>query len=256
MIKFFRHIRKSLLMENPPAGRAGKTGKYFKYAIGEIILVVIGILIALQINNWNETNKDRVYEHKMLTEIKKALEGDIAHFENMASRMDKLDSAANVMAQHILDKSIFIDSSYLHRGGSRYYFLNIGTTYQYNAGPYDALKFSGVEKVTNDSLRNSIISTYDFELPRRRILIEWAERDYEAQYKMLSSFFGPTEVLSHEGHYDYVGKYPKDLFQNPEFAKLLGEIHKRARRVKGYFRGGIPSLKKLVTQIETELNND
>ena len=50
MIKFFRHIRKSLLMEN-------KTSKYFKYAIGEIILVVIGILIALQINNWNESRK-------------------------------------------------------------------------------------------------------------------------------------------------------------------------------------------------------
>ena len=46
MIKFFRKIRQNLLMEN-------KTGKYFKYAIGEIILVVIGILIALQINNWN-----------------------------------------------------------------------------------------------------------------------------------------------------------------------------------------------------------
>jgi len=47
MIKFFRKIRQNLLSE-------GKTGKYFKYAIGEIILVVIGILIALQINNWNQ----------------------------------------------------------------------------------------------------------------------------------------------------------------------------------------------------------
>ena len=47
MIKFFRKIRHNLLMQN-------KTGKYFKYAIGEIVLVVIGILIALQINNWNE----------------------------------------------------------------------------------------------------------------------------------------------------------------------------------------------------------
>ena len=46
MIKFFKHIRKSLLMEN-------KTSRYFKYAIGEIILVVIGILIALQVSNWN-----------------------------------------------------------------------------------------------------------------------------------------------------------------------------------------------------------
>jgi hypothetical protein len=50
MIKFFRKIRQNLLMEN-------KTGKYFKYAIGEIILVVIGILLALQVNNWNEIRK-------------------------------------------------------------------------------------------------------------------------------------------------------------------------------------------------------
>jgi hypothetical protein len=47
MIKFFRHIRRSLLEQN-------KMGKYFKYAIGEILLVVIGILIALSINNWND----------------------------------------------------------------------------------------------------------------------------------------------------------------------------------------------------------
>jgi len=47
MIKFFRRIRQKLIMEN-------KIGKYFKYAIGEIILVVIGILIALQVSNFNE----------------------------------------------------------------------------------------------------------------------------------------------------------------------------------------------------------
>ena len=55
MIKFFRHIRQNLLMEN-------KTGKYFKYAIGEIVLVVIGILIALSINNWNESRKNKILE--------------------------------------------------------------------------------------------------------------------------------------------------------------------------------------------------
>ena len=55
MIKFFRKIRQNLLMEN-------KTGRYFKYAIGEIVLVVIGILIALQINNWNENRKNKIAE--------------------------------------------------------------------------------------------------------------------------------------------------------------------------------------------------
>lgn len=55
MIKFFRKIRYNLMSEN-------KTGKYFKYAVGEIILVVIGILIALQINNWNENRKNKITE--------------------------------------------------------------------------------------------------------------------------------------------------------------------------------------------------
>ena len=53
MIKFFRHIRKDFMEKN-------KTGKYLKYAIGEIILVVIGILIALSINNWNEGRKKKL----------------------------------------------------------------------------------------------------------------------------------------------------------------------------------------------------
>jgi hypothetical protein len=46
-----------------------KTSRYFKYAIGEIILVVIGILIALQINNWNESRKSKTFETEILTQI-------------------------------------------------------------------------------------------------------------------------------------------------------------------------------------------
>ena len=70
MIKFFRHIRKNLLMEN-------KTSKYFKYAIGEIVLVVIGILIALQINNWNENRKQAIAEKEFYKGIKDDLQQDL-----------------------------------------------------------------------------------------------------------------------------------------------------------------------------------
>ena len=63
MIKFFRKIRQNLLLEN-------KTAKYFKYAIGEIVLVVIGILIALQINNWNEWDKESKKEQKNSFKLK------------------------------------------------------------------------------------------------------------------------------------------------------------------------------------------
>jgi hypothetical protein len=55
--------------KNPTAGGSGNTRKYFKYATGEILLVVIGILIALQINNWNEEKKEHKIELSILTEL-------------------------------------------------------------------------------------------------------------------------------------------------------------------------------------------
>jgi len=69
MLKFFRQIRQNLLLQN-------KTSKYFKYAIGEIILVVIGILIALQINNWNENRKQKAIEISYLKRLLIDLEKD------------------------------------------------------------------------------------------------------------------------------------------------------------------------------------
>lgn len=63
MIKFFRKIRQKLLAEN-------RFSKYLFYALGEIILVVIGILIALQINNWNEKRKDRLREQAILKSLR------------------------------------------------------------------------------------------------------------------------------------------------------------------------------------------
>ncbi|WP_299159296.1 DUF6090 family protein [uncultured Eudoraea sp.] len=78
MIKFFRQIRQRLLTENPPAGREGKFSKYLLYAIGEIILVVIGILIALQINNWNELRKTHLQDLEFLNNLKVELSVDIS----------------------------------------------------------------------------------------------------------------------------------------------------------------------------------
>jgi hypothetical protein len=70
MIKFFRKIRQKLLAEN-------KFSKYLVYAIGEILLVVIGILIALQVNNWNEHIKSINAEKQYYKNIKRQLQEDI-----------------------------------------------------------------------------------------------------------------------------------------------------------------------------------
>jgi uncharacterized protein YbgA (DUF1722 family) len=90
MIKFFRKIRYNLMEKN-------KTGKYFKYAIGEIVLVVIGILIALSINNWNEkrlliSNQEGIYKQVRLDLIKDTLnlEEVIDYYEKKDIRMEKV----------------------------------------------------------------------------------------------------------------------------------------------------------------------
>ena len=64
MIKFLRKIRQNLLSD-------GKIGKYVQYAIGEIVLVVIGILIALQVNNWNEERNRKKEEIQYLITLQK-----------------------------------------------------------------------------------------------------------------------------------------------------------------------------------------
>lgn len=77
MIKFFRKIRQRLLTEN-------KFSKYLIYAIGEIILVVVGILIALQVNNWNNYTNDRALENEFLNRVKKDVLADRNYFEKRA----------------------------------------------------------------------------------------------------------------------------------------------------------------------------
>lgn len=69
MIKFFKNIRKKMASEN-------KASAYMRYAIGEIVLVVIGILIALQINNWNEQRKARIVEDNFFEDVLQDLKKD------------------------------------------------------------------------------------------------------------------------------------------------------------------------------------
>ncbi len=74
MINFFRKIRQKLLSEN-------KLSKYLLYAIGEIVLVVIGILIALQINNWNENRKDKQKEQELLLQLQSEFQSNLEQLE-------------------------------------------------------------------------------------------------------------------------------------------------------------------------------
>ncbi|MCK0178161.1 DUF6090 family protein [Flavobacteriaceae bacterium S0862] len=87
MIKFFRKIRYNLMSEN-------KTGKYLKYAIGEIILVMVGILLALQVNNWNESRKERAQETILLKQLLTDFNSNLKQLDQKISfRKDFMNSS-------------------------------------------------------------------------------------------------------------------------------------------------------------------
>lgn len=98
MIKFFRRIRQQLLTEN-------KISKYLLYAIGEIVLVVIGILIALQLNNWNEDRKDGIVERNTLLNLRSDLE----------SALDQLNAKISQNEGYRSCDSILLDAMYFKK---------------------------------------------------------------------------------------------------------------------------------------------
>ena len=102
MLKFFRKIRHNHIMENPTSAEASasrQTSKYFKYAIGEIILVVFGILIALQINNWNESRINKKQEQQILLQLKSEYEENLREIDNkIAMRNDIVNASHRLLS--------------------------------------------------------------------------------------------------------------------------------------------------------------
>lgn len=163
MIKFFRKIRQNLLMEN-------KTSKYFKYAIGEIVLVVIGILIALQINNWNNNRIEKQFETQILKEISKSIKNDIRRNKAILNkRVLPKKSAIEKLIKNLNSSSMESDSilySYFNK-------IRQGVTFTYDNGPYESLKSAGLVKIKNDSLRSRLVNLYNNVLPRGKELLDF-----------------------------------------------------------------------------------
>jgi len=148
MIKFFRKIRQNLLTEN-------KISKYLIYAIGEIILVVIGILIALGINNWNQKNQTKREEIKILTELKTALENDLK-FMTINLRGHKFQiRELNVIKEQLTLENPTNDSL-------NYFFKSLLFTNSVDitTAPFETLNSKGLDLISDDELRNAIIFYY------------------------------------------------------------------------------------------------
>ena len=111
MIKFFRHIRKSLLEQN-------KMGNYFKYALGEILLVMIGILLALQVSNWNEQRKQRKSIEALLNVFEDELNTNIKSCNRFMEYGYRRDSVFNMYLDNEITKDM------LRKNGARYLGFN------------------------------------------------------------------------------------------------------------------------------------
>lgn len=148
MIKFFRKIRQKMLTEN-------KFSKYLLYAIGEIILVVIGILIALQINNWNENVKKLQQEKIYYCKIKEDLESDNINIKRSLESLNERISSAKRALNNLYDgahKSVILEDYLLAIRSIK--FLPSKLAIQ------DIVSSGKLENFKNANLKNSIIQHY------------------------------------------------------------------------------------------------
>jgi len=179
MINFFRKLRQNLLSE-------GKTTKYLKYAVGEILLVVIGILLALQINNWNENRKIRNQELKYLKNIRIDIDKSVAEINQYIETRSSKIASANKVLEYYEGKPL-MDLNDLN-----FHATNVYIWYKFTLqdNTYQELINSGnLTLISNDSIKMGLLnlqSLYDKlknEESHYRYDVELLL--YEPAYKML-----------------------------------------------------------------------
>jgi hypothetical protein len=114
MIKFFRGIRQDLVSESNTSLSAGRFSKYILYAVGEIILVVIGILIALQINSWNEYSKNRKIEKEYYLRFKAELEENILNADHQIQYSTFQIKNAQIVEQALEGEGLYPNTQELY----------------------------------------------------------------------------------------------------------------------------------------------
>ena len=148
MITLLRKIRKSMLA-------SGANRKYIFYAFGEITLVVIGILIALQINNWNTEKIQSNEEREILEEIRNTLQIDLDKFKSWYANAQVIEQRI-ILLQELIESHEVVDTVEV-LFGAVYGIL----TFKMNTASYEELKSRGFNLVSEDHIRRLIIKIYD-----------------------------------------------------------------------------------------------
>jgi hypothetical protein len=186
MIKLFRKIRQDLLSKGntgKPAYRTGRpayrtgrqaywTGRYLKYAIGEIILVMIGILLALQVNNWNENRLKQKKEYVLLTSINEEFKANKMQLEEVIFNHKRaLESCKYLKSLFPID--VKVDN--LDSIGKHLFHSTITWTFNPSQGSINGMiNTSSFELIRNDELRQILLSWQD-------LLMDFQEGELEGK---------------------------------------------------------------------------
>jgi hypothetical protein len=251
MIKFFQRIRQNILFEN-------KGSKYLLYAIGEILLVVIGILIALEVNNWNEARKSRIVEIELLKTIKidldRTLDDVTADYKNYL----KSQESGNKFKLFILGEDLPEDSIIHH-----FNILNLDQHFFPNSIGYNVLKSSNMNIISNDSLRMMITELYEVGFPRVKEFDESNPRwDIGAllQPYYKKHFYLTDEILENQSSYVGYQRYKlklrsiEKIRNDDEFQIDLQESFAMRNRKIGLNRFTIRKIEDALIEIENEVN--
>lgn len=149
MLRAFSSIRKSLINE-------GKTVRYLKYAVGEVLLIMVGIFMALQLNNWNEGRKNRVEEQQILRGLKVEFEGHLTTLNRRLVRIQKLNEDRWLFLSYLTEEDLQLSTAELDAG---LYAILSGSTWDPATSVIDALLSSGRLYLVQDSeLRSRLTS--------------------------------------------------------------------------------------------------
>jgi len=209
MIKFFRKIRYNLMEQN-------KTAKYFKYAIGEIILVVIGILIALQINKWNEAKIDRKTETQALINLKAEFDKNQELLEDIMNIKQKHEDQGRVFLEIISNSNIPISEKIKAKKPGVWN----GTWGATNSVLNSLLSTGDITKIQNDSLKylltNWSVHVSRYEAQERNHLESNEKRSTYLIDKHYGAIVNQGDYMKWPGNY-----YPNDLDkENDKFINL------------------------------------
>ena len=162
MFRLFRKLRTSIIT-------SGRIKRYLLYTIGEIALVVIGILIALQVNNWNEDRKDKIKEKEFLIEIKETLLLEKENISSIIPYYKSLDSSFYQLLYYTDHPDQYKNDLNLE-----FSLLSQGRGGRFKDSPIKRLEEKGFESISEISIRNKIYEIYYGIIGRYRISLELA----------------------------------------------------------------------------------